>query len=107
MLPSVLLFDFSKIAGLCGPQRPGLAVGAILRLVFWAWRALWWWAARCPPIAGQPLSAFIAGLILVLLRRWRGERARWLGVYWFGALLPLVIVLVWFSVMQRSLVRVS
>ena len=54
------------------------------------------------PIAAAAFG-FYCWAYLVLLRQWRGERARWLGVYWFGALLPLVIVLVSFSVMQRSL----
>ena len=102
MLPSVLLLIFGKLQDYVGRNGP-----------VWPWALSY---GLCLGVAGfvvvggemSPIAAaafgFYCWAYLVLLRQWRGERARWLGVYWFGALLPLVIVLVSFSVMQRSLV---
>ena len=102
MLPSVLLLIFGKLQDYVGRNGP-----------VWPWALSY---GLCLGVAGfvvvggemSPIAAaafgFYCWAYLVLLRQWRGERARWLGVYWFGALLPLVIVLVSFSVLQRSLV---
>ena len=89
MLPSVLLLIFGKLQDYVGRNGP-----------VWPWALSY---GLCLGVAGfvvvggemSPIAAaafgFYCWAYLVLLRQWRGERARWLGVYWFGALLPLVI----------------
>ncbi len=100
MLPTLLLLIFGKLQTYIGRRAPlwpwALSYGVFLGLAGFVVVG-----GEMSPIAAAAFG-FYCWAYLILLRRWQNDRARWLATYWFGALLPLMIVLISFSVMQRS-----
>lgn len=102
MLPTLLLLIFGKLQKHIGYHAP-LWPWALSFAVFLGFAGFAVVGAEMSPIAAAAFG-FYCWAYLIMLRRWHADRARWLAVYWFGALLPLVIVAVAFTVMQRSFI---
>ncbi|MDO5638454.1 MAG: hypothetical protein Q4G28_01125 [Neisseria sp.] len=100
MLPSLLLLIFGKLQEYVGRHAP-VWPWALSYAVFLGIAGFMVVGGEMSPIAAAAFG-FYCWAYLILLRRWHGERSKWLATYWFGALLPLAIVIVSFLVMQKS-----